>query len=235
MPKKDLSGGFTKAAQNQKFVRNRDVKLKQSEVMKEAKIQKIMCEGVCSRCRDKVQWRFKYDKYKPLKNVGTCQNCKNKCVTKAYHSYCDACGKSKGVCPSCCKSYSESAEESHREIEQPPVFPTSATTVAGMDNMDIVSNDDNDSDSAIDSDDDESEMGTNEEAGGPKNVTSDLKNVTSNLEENPSESRAAGWIEKTELPDDIYKFASLKYSKARVVGADEDKELVMKFSGNFNS
>ena len=111
MPKKDLSGGFTKAAQRQKFVRHRDIKMKQSELEREARTQKLMCEGVCARCREKVQWRFKYDKYKPLKNVATCQSCKQKCVTKAYRAYCDDCSRRRNVCPSCCRDFNELRRE----------------------------------------------------------------------------------------------------------------------------
>ena len=99
--------GFTKAAQKQKFIRHRDIKLKDKEVKKERTIQKGMCEVVCSRCRDKVQWRFKYDKYKPLKNPAKCQECKQKTVYKAYRTFCDHCSSKKKVCPSCCLSYDE--------------------------------------------------------------------------------------------------------------------------------
>ena len=37
--------GFTKAAQKQKFIRNRDVKMKDKELRFEAKVQKLMAEG----------------------------------------------------------------------------------------------------------------------------------------------------------------------------------------------
>jgi hypothetical protein len=66
-----------------------------------------MCEGVCARCREKVQWRFKYDKYKPLKNPAKCQECKQKTVHKAYRTFCDYCSSKKRVCPSCCLGYDE--------------------------------------------------------------------------------------------------------------------------------
>lgn len=94
--------GYTKNAQNAKFIRHRDIKMKDSELKREAHIQKVMCEGVCRRCREKVQWRFKFDKYKPLKNIANCQGCKQKCVTKAYRTLCDKCGVQRNVCPGCC-------------------------------------------------------------------------------------------------------------------------------------
>lgn len=101
MPGK-FTDGYTKSAQKQKFVRHRDLKMKDSELRRERKIQHLMCEGICGRCRDKVQWRFKYDKYKPLKNPATCQDCRQKTIVKAYRTLCDSCALAKNVCPSCC-------------------------------------------------------------------------------------------------------------------------------------
>lgn len=95
------TAGFTKAAQAAKFVRNRDIQLKDKELRKEAKISKESAEGVCKRCREKAQWRFKYDKYKPLKSRGNCQCCKQKTIVKAYRTFCDACAVKRKCCPGC--------------------------------------------------------------------------------------------------------------------------------------
>lgn len=110
MPGK-YTDGFTKAAQKQKFVRNRDIKMKDSEIKKEQKIQKLMCEGICKRCREKVQWRFQYDKYKPLKNPANCQDCHQKTIVKAYRTLCDKCAQNRKVCPSCCQDMTAANEE----------------------------------------------------------------------------------------------------------------------------
>lgn len=104
----DWSNGFTKSANKTKFVRKRDIKMKDSEVRKEAHITRAMCEGICKRCIEKAEWRFKYDKYKPLKNVGNCQQCKQKCITKAYRTLCDKCALARKVCPSCVVDMEES-------------------------------------------------------------------------------------------------------------------------------
>jgi hypothetical protein len=53
-----------------KYVRHRDLKMKGSELNHERKIQKEMCEGICDHCREKLQWKFTYDKYKPLRHPG---------------------------------------------------------------------------------------------------------------------------------------------------------------------
>lgn len=82
--------------------------MKDSEVRKEAHITRAMCEGICKRCVEKAEWRFKYDKYKPLKNVGNCQQCKQKCITKAYRTLCDKCALARKVCPSCVVDMAES-------------------------------------------------------------------------------------------------------------------------------
>jgi hypothetical protein len=76
-----------------------------------------MCEGVCKRCRDKVQWKFRYDKYKPLKAPATCQDCKKKCVYKAYRTLCDQCAALRKVCSSCCSSLLEEIEENEDKMD----------------------------------------------------------------------------------------------------------------------
>lgn len=88
-----------------KFVRNRDIKLKDKEIRYERKIQQVMCEGICFHCQDKVKWKFRYDKYRPLTKPGKCQLCQKFNITKAYRTYCDICAKEKDVCPSCCEDF----------------------------------------------------------------------------------------------------------------------------------
>lgn len=53
-----------------KFVRHRDLKMKESELKCEAKTQRLMVEGICEHCREILKWKFKYDKYRPLRKVG---------------------------------------------------------------------------------------------------------------------------------------------------------------------
>jgi len=108
MPGKSTEG-YTKAAQRKKFVRHRDIKLSGKELDRESHILQKACENVCRRCREKVQWRFQYDKYKPLSAVATCQRCRRKCVTKAYRALCEGCSSREQVCESCCKPYLKDA------------------------------------------------------------------------------------------------------------------------------
>ena len=217
MPKKDLSGGFTKAAQRQKFVRHRDVKMKQSELEREARTQKLMCEGICTRCREKVQWRFRYDKYKPLKNVATCQSCKQKCLTKAYRAFCDGCAKKRNVCSSCCRDLDElrrEEEEKGRVIESEGGQQEEGSQgvvqkeveVEDMEGAEVGEN-------ILYSEDDEDTASS-----------SDLKPAADSCGENP-------WpVAATDENDDFLKLAAMKYSKKRVVGSAEDQELASKFA-----
>lgn len=219
MPHKDAAG-FTKAANNQKFVRHRDVKLKQSEFEKEVKIQKLMCEGICRRCKDKVQWRFRYDKYKPLKSVGSCQNCKSKAVTKAYRTLCDACGKKKGVCPSCCQDFINEFEEAKAEAAALKNGTSRSSVVGAADEEDMAISE---SDEKYQGDDDDSDdEGEDREVDGVAEVGT-LAVLTES-------SRPSGWIESTDVSNEFANLAELKYSKSRVVGTEADKELAVRAS-----
>lgn len=48
-------------------------------------------QHVCRRCRDKLDWRKQYRKYKPLTAPGTCNHCKKRNVRAAYHTLCESC------------------------------------------------------------------------------------------------------------------------------------------------
>lgn len=95
-----------------KFIRHRDLKLKDKEVEFERSILRSMSQGTCPRCADKLQWKFQYDKYKPLKRPGTCQDCKQRNITKAYRTLCDNCATKRKVCASCCVLLTEVAGSS---------------------------------------------------------------------------------------------------------------------------
>lgn len=57
--------------------------------------------GVCPRCRDQIDWKRKYGKYKPLVEAAKCQSCSKRAVRQAYHNLCHACAKNQGVCAKC--------------------------------------------------------------------------------------------------------------------------------------
>ncbi|KAK0584200.1 hypothetical protein LWI29_010926 [Acer saccharum] len=58
--------------------------------------------GVCPRCRDQIDWKRRYGKYKQLTEPSKCQRCSKRAVRQAYHSLCAGCAKEHNVCAKCC-------------------------------------------------------------------------------------------------------------------------------------
>ncbi len=59
-----------------------------------AKILSSPNVGLCRKCHDKIEWRKKYRKYKPLTQPATCNLCRRRNITAAYHTICDGCASS---------------------------------------------------------------------------------------------------------------------------------------------
>lgn len=57
--------------------------------------------AVCQRCSDKIEWKKKFDKYKPLSKPGRCQKCQEKTIRHAYHHICLPCGSKLKLCCMC--------------------------------------------------------------------------------------------------------------------------------------
>ncbi|XP_045156242.2 uncharacterized protein C9orf85 homolog [Mercenaria mercenaria] len=57
--------------------------------------------GVCARCKDCIDWKIKYKKYKPLSQPKTCVLCKERTVKLAYHVYCTKCSSTSNKCAKC--------------------------------------------------------------------------------------------------------------------------------------
>ncbi|KAL4195412.1 hypothetical protein AMTRI_Chr05g64470 [Amborella trichopoda] len=69
--------------------------------------------GVCGRCKDQIEWKRKYGKYKPLVEPAKCQRCGKRAVRQAYHNLCSgkfisllnvtflSCAKDLDVCAKC--------------------------------------------------------------------------------------------------------------------------------------
>ncbi|KAK4271904.1 hypothetical protein QN277_020528 [Acacia crassicarpa] len=58
--------------------------------------------GVCPRCKEQIDWKRRYGKYKPLVEPAKCQRCSKRAVRQAYHNLCSGCAKEHGVCAKCC-------------------------------------------------------------------------------------------------------------------------------------
>ncbi|GAB2300092.1 hypothetical protein Dimus_034132 [Dionaea muscipula] len=58
--------------------------------------------GVCPRCKEQIEWKRKYGKYKPLTEPAKCQRCSKRAVRQAYHNLCTGCAKDHKLCAKCC-------------------------------------------------------------------------------------------------------------------------------------
>mmetsp|Transcript_19370 Transcript_19370/g.62055 ORF Transcript_19370/g.62055 Transcript_19370/m.62055 type:complete len:305 (+) Transcript_19370:132-1046(+) len=68
---------------------------------KTARILSIQHQGLCNRCNEKIEWRKKFRKYKPIKQPLTCRGCEQRNVHRAYHTLCHDCASTRKVCPMC--------------------------------------------------------------------------------------------------------------------------------------
>ncbi|KAH8420172.1 hypothetical protein KR009_006859, partial [Drosophila setifemur] len=75
------------------------------------KLNAMHVATVCQRCKEQIEWKIKYKKYKPLSQAKTCAHCKERTVKKAYHVICRDCSVKARVCAKCLKSGEEVAIE----------------------------------------------------------------------------------------------------------------------------
>ncbi|XP_044899784.1 uncharacterized protein C9orf85 homolog isoform X2 [Panthera pardus] len=67
------------------------------------KINAKLHDGVCQRCKEVLEWRVKYSKYKPLSKPKKCVKCLQKAVKDSYHIMCRPCACELEVCAKCGK------------------------------------------------------------------------------------------------------------------------------------
>ncbi|KAK8804264.1 riken cDNA family protein [Blastocystis sp. subtype 4] len=82
---------------------------------KTAKIAAMPIYLVCARCREKIEWKKKYRKYKPLTAPAKCEKCGNRNVKAAYHHWCDDCARANRVCAMCMQPWDEPEPEPEEE------------------------------------------------------------------------------------------------------------------------
>lgn len=94
--------GNTQRSRPQKYQNNFAFKNSLHDTSKKTKtINSIQVSNVCERCKQIIEWKIKYKKYKPLKAAGKCNKCEQKTVKHAYHTMCGPCAKERKVCPKC--------------------------------------------------------------------------------------------------------------------------------------
>jgi hypothetical protein len=74
-------------------------------------IKQITHGGLCRRCFEKIEWRKKYRKYKPLSAPAICNECHQRTVKRAYHTLCDSCAGGRGVCAKCVVSLADQHQQ----------------------------------------------------------------------------------------------------------------------------
>ncbi|KCV72312.1 hypothetical protein H696_01708 [Fonticula alba] len=66
-------------------------------------ILSLPINGLCKSCRDVLEWRKKFRKYKPLTTPKKCVSCEQRAIREAYHVICDDCCRRDNVCSKCLK------------------------------------------------------------------------------------------------------------------------------------
>jgi len=86
---------------------------------KTAKILSLPNCGLCQPCHDKIEWRKKYRKYKPLTQPSHCHGCQTRNVKAAYHKLCKKCANDQAVCPKCMqpRAIHMTQEQRHKKAE----------------------------------------------------------------------------------------------------------------------
>ncbi|XP_063311118.1 uncharacterized protein C9orf85 homolog [Pelobates fuscus] len=67
------------------------------------KLNSKLHDGVCQRCKDVLEWRVKFSKYKPLSQPKKCVKCLQKTVKDSYHIICRPCAMQLEICCKCGK------------------------------------------------------------------------------------------------------------------------------------
>lgn len=112
-------GNLTKKAQKHKNMRTfkNDVH-DTSQKMK--MLNKLEVQGVCNRCKQIIEWKIKYKKYKLLSVPKKCTKCQEKKIKFAYRVVCDSCAEKCGCCAKCGQDIdlSETASQSSLPPEE---------------------------------------------------------------------------------------------------------------------
>ncbi|KAG8366969.1 hypothetical protein BUALT_Bualt16G0023500 [Buddleja alternifolia] len=93
--------GPPKHANKFAWVPNAGVKINPT-VRSRGKIQASFgCNRRLIRCKEQIDWKRRYGKYKPLAEPSKCQWCSKRNVRQAYHNLCNGCAKEHMVCAKC--------------------------------------------------------------------------------------------------------------------------------------
>ncbi|XP_078070065.1 uncharacterized protein C9orf85 homolog [Mustelus asterias] len=78
---------------NDKYIKSERIK----------RLNAMVHSGVCKRCKEVLEWKIKYNKYKPLSQARKCVKCLQKTVKDSYHVMCKPCAFKLELCAKCGK------------------------------------------------------------------------------------------------------------------------------------
>ncbi|KAL1508468.1 hypothetical protein AB1Y20_004570 [Prymnesium parvum] len=81
-------------------------------------VNALEIDHVCHKCKEVLEWKRAYGKYKPLKQPGKCVGCGQKTVTEAYHALCSKCSSARKACPKCMTSAAVEFSSKERKMEE---------------------------------------------------------------------------------------------------------------------
>eukprot|EP00041_Stephanoeca_diplocostata_P021680 m.508764 g.508764 ORF g.508764 m.508764 type:complete len:229 (-) comp21886_c0_seq2:2751-3437(-) len=87
----------------------------------DTKMEKILgapVGAVCKRCKEKIEWRKKFKKYKILSAPASCEKCKKKTIRHSYHRMCLECAGAAQVCAMCKQSSDDIVDMPASKMEQ---------------------------------------------------------------------------------------------------------------------
>ncbi|ESO05212.1 hypothetical protein HELRODRAFT_126884, partial [Helobdella robusta] len=65
------------------------------------RINELEVSSCCNRCKDVIEWKIKFNKYKPLSQPKKCVKCLQKTVKNSYYTVCLPCSEKQHICGKC--------------------------------------------------------------------------------------------------------------------------------------
>lgn len=144
------------------FTHNRNSRLTKT-------ILALPINGLCPSCRDVIEWRKRFRKYKPLSVPKRCVRCGERTVKEAYHVICQLCAVASSSCAKCLQSHTEGTAEKVGSTIQADQVASETMTNTRLDPDEAIIDDDND-DEGENRDGDEDDRTTTRK---PSNLTTD--------------------------------------------------------------
>lgn len=114
-------------------------------------LNSLQIAGCCKRCKEVIEWKIKYNKYKPLTRPKKCVKCLQKNVTNSYFIICQNCIESQNLCGKCASvPPTESSAESSDAVASEINTKSSITSGKRKPEEEDDDSDDDDDDSDLD-------------------------------------------------------------------------------------